>query len=97
MSPEHPGKADVDASLATRYETLRSIALGDAEVAPSGRGLAVLMYRGVAAWMQAWEDHAPPPMPERAQGTGFAAATIHPDVVRMLTEIAMTAARTTTR
>jgi hypothetical protein len=45
--------------LAQRYEDLRSWAMGGAATANPARGLAVLLRRGVPAWMQAWRQFAP--------------------------------------
>jgi hypothetical protein len=42
--------------LVRRYEDLRSWALGNAAAASAARGLAVLLRRGVPAWMQAWRQ-----------------------------------------
>jgi hypothetical protein len=38
----------------SRYESLRTHALPDADVTDSGWGLALFMRRGTVAWMEAW-------------------------------------------
>jgi DNA-binding transcriptional LysR family regulator len=75
-----------------RYEELRSTALG-VTAAGNGRGLALVMRYGVVAWMRAWASLvAPRPTPpeNRAQAQLPAAC---PEVVRVLAEMAMAAAR----
>jgi hypothetical protein len=45
--------------LTQRYEDLRSWAMGGAAAASPARGLAVLLRRGVPAWIQAWRQFTP--------------------------------------
>ena len=49
--------------LIVRYEELRRQVLG--RYGAHGQGLALLMRRGMCAWMQAWSQcaAAPPPVP----------------------------------
>ena len=41
-----------------RYEQLRSQALGELFPDVQGLGLAMFMRKGMAAWIQAWSEHA---------------------------------------
>jgi hypothetical protein len=55
------------AVLATGYETLRGVALG--QRAPSDGptlGFTLLVRQGVAAWIRAWATCRPPSIPEPA-------------------------------
>jgi hypothetical protein len=45
-----------------RYEELRKEALAD-QGAGAGLGLALLLRKGLAAWLRAWAQCAPPPAP----------------------------------
>jgi hypothetical protein len=75
-----------------RYEELRSTAVG-VTVAANGRGLALLMRYGVVAWMRAWASFvAPRPTPPEPKGQAQLPQAC-PEMVRVLTEMAMAAAR----
>ena len=55
-------------ALIARYEELRGQALGRPSVIPRGQGLALLLRRGMAAWMRAWAQCAPQlPTPPKEQ------------------------------
>jgi hypothetical protein len=58
----HPELASCAAGLRTGYEALRlqAVRLGP-EAAPPGRGLALLLARGLVAWMVAVQPLAPVP------------------------------------
>lgn len=49
------GKSD----LAQGYEDLRNWAVGASAAGSVARGLALLLRRGMPAWMQAWLRHTP--------------------------------------
>ena len=76
-----------------RYEQLRSAALGVVTAVANGRGLALLMRHGMAAWMHAWASCvAPrPPPPEQREQAPLPAA--HSEMVTVLLEMALAAAR----
>jgi hypothetical protein len=77
---------------AQRYETLRRAALGSATAVANARGLALLMRHGMAAWMRAWRRCAAPTrLPER--GARGAAPAVRPEMVAVLAEMALAAAR----
>lgn len=57
-----PARAPRNDGLIARYEELRRQVLG--RCGAHGHGLALLMHRGMRAWMQAWSQCvAPPPTP----------------------------------
>ena len=75
-----------------RYEELRSTALG-VTAAANGRGLALLMRYGVVAWMRAWASLvAPRPTPPESREQAHLPRAC-PEMVRVLAEMAMAAAR----
>mgnify|MGYP001608626822 CR=1 FL=1 len=76
-----------------RYEQLRSAALGIATAQANGRGLALLMRSGVAAWMQAWVSYTTP-RPPQPESTHRQLPAVCSGVVTILAEMAMAAART---
>jgi hypothetical protein len=84
-----------DPALLERYEELRAIALGTAPAMPRGRGLALLMRSGMAAWLRAWSSlpssHSRERIVERA--ARLPATAERPEVVTMLTEMVLSAAR----
>ena len=57
-----------DADLAEHYETLRRIALRDGP-GRAGLGAALLLSKGMAAWMRGWRACTPAP-PGHCQPTG---------------------------
>jgi hypothetical protein len=53
--------------LSQHYETLRAAALGEPTQAEFPQGLALLLCRGLPAWMHAWSQcvsATPPPVPQ---------------------------------
>jgi hypothetical protein len=59
----NPATASVDGhALAAQYEALRQDVVGKEGCRTVARGLALLMHRGMAAWMRGIEE-APPPVP----------------------------------
>jgi hypothetical protein len=52
--------------LVERYEELRRRALGAGTADGWRLGLAVLERQGLAAWIHAWDDVAPAPVPARS-------------------------------
>lgn len=55
--------------LADRYQEMRAFAVGSVPgVVP--HGVALLMRRGVPAWMEAWSLGASPPLPPRKVDAG---------------------------
>jgi hypothetical protein len=82
-----------EAFPAQRYEELRSAALGVATAAASGRGLALLMRQGMAAWMRAWASCvAPRPSPVEP-GKQAKPPAVCPELVTVLAQMAMAAAQ----
>jgi hypothetical protein len=74
-----------------RYEELRGVALGT--TAPvHGRGLALILRRGMVAWMQAWSECAPAASTRVQPRVPRAEAIPRPEVVALLTEMAISAA-----
>ncbi len=88
---EHGLGAGPEPFPAERYEQLRSAALGAVTAAANGRGLALLMRHGMAAWMHAWASCAAPRPPEPKELMQLPAAC--PEVVTVLAEMALAAAR----
>jgi hypothetical protein len=83
---------------AVDYEALRCAVLegtrGDRDV-----GLALLMRRGMAAWIRAWSTCAAPAVPteRRTQREALALpGSLRGDVTRLLVTMALTATRTET-
>lgn len=48
-----------NSDLAQGYEDLRNWAIGSSTGGGVARGLALLLRRGMPAWMQAWLQHTP--------------------------------------
>lgn len=76
--------------LAQRYEDLRMWAVGSAMATTAARGLAVLLRRGVPAWMQTWRQltlvkPTPSPTPAAPQppppGVGLEVARVLANMV----------------
>jgi tRNA(Met) C34 N-acetyltransferase TmcA len=88
---------EADAALVDRYEELRSTALGTTVGTSAIRGLAVLMHKGMATWIQTWsrliETRA---MPDSTSKSGQF-SPVYPEVVTMLAEMTMSAAREVSR
>ena len=77
--------------LARRYEDLRGWAMGSGATATPTRGLAVLLRRGVPAWMQAWRQFVPvkasaSPSPAAPQPTPLGAGL---EVARVLANMVL--------
>jgi len=61
------GRAEDGKDLAGRYEAVRAVALADGQRA--GLGAALLMSKGMAAWMRGWRACTPaPPGPVASAG-----------------------------
>jgi hypothetical protein len=92
----NPATASVDGhALAAQYEALRQDVVANEGCGFVARGLALLMRKGMAAWMRGIEE-APPPVPDDAPA---APAVQLPDgIERGLIDIvtAMALATTTT-
>ena len=78
------------AELAQAYETLRAQAVGQAP-AVTPRGLALLRRAGLAAWMRACAPLSPatPSAHPRDGGSPTPCGELHPELVRILTEMAL--------
>jgi len=76
--------------LVARYEELRAVALGASQVASSGRGLALLMRKGMAKWMDAWSSWTAPPRRDEHDHRG--AILEQDEFVMVMTEVAIAAA-----
>lgn len=87
---EHAPGTGPELFPAERYEQLRSAALGAVTAAANGRGLALLMRQGMAAWMQAWASCTVVPSPERSGPTQH--PVVRPELVAVLAEMAIAAA-----
>jgi hypothetical protein len=79
-----------------RYEDLRAIALGIPEVGLSSRGLALLMHKGMATWMNTWshltteqESTIRPNHRDKPRQP----ALVHSGLITMLAEMTLSAAR----
>jgi hypothetical protein len=79
-------------SLVEHYEVLRRVACGDAAVAGSSRGLALLMHNGMARWVQTLRRCAPPARAENDVRAESPASTAHSEMVTVLAEMTMAAA-----
>lgn len=78
-------------ALLERYEALRSHACLAAP-RPS-RELALLVDGGMATWMQAWSSLTAPSIPRRSALAGEAPTLACPELVTVLAEMAMAAAK----
>jgi hypothetical protein len=79
VSPRSSGE-----DLVGHYETLRHIALSEG-VSRGGLGAALLMAKGMAAWVRGWRACAPP-IPRPAAPVKSAPS---PDVVSVLAAMAL--------
>ncbi len=71
--------------MKTRYETLRRAALGLEPAAD--HGLALVIHRGLVAWMAVWAELEPAPAAAAAQSRVPAATA--PELVQALTTLAL--------
>ncbi len=79
--------------MTSRYEALRRAALG--KEPPAGHGLALVIHRGVSAWLRAWGELGTAPARPAAYFRGscpLPAANI-PELVQGLTTLALGAIR----
>jgi hypothetical protein len=86
----------VPASAAVDYEALRR-AVREGTRGDRDLGLAVLMRRGMAAWIRAWSTCAAPPTPNHqstARETLALPIGLRGDVTRLLVTMALTTTRT---
>jgi len=84
-SPGFPG------DLAQRYEELRSGVVGGRPDPGRGLGLAMLLTHGLPAWMTVWSNcfSEPAPRPSATHGTLPLHPSAHPEVVHLLTGMAL--------
>jgi hypothetical protein len=76
--------------LIVRYEELRRQVLG--RYGAHGHGLALLMRRGMCAWMQAWSQcvTAPPPVPTQVpDDQQTCPVELHREVATLLANMAL--------
>jgi hypothetical protein len=76
--------------LIARYEELRRQALG--QFGAHAQGLALFMHRGMRAWMQAWSQCVPAPLPLPAapsQDQETCPARLHTDVAMLLANMVL--------
>jgi hypothetical protein len=77
--------------LVDSYEQLRAVALG--VTAPAhGQGLALMLRRGMAAWMQGWSQCCAAACTRAQPRVQRSEAIARPEVVALLTEMAISAA-----
>ena len=74
-----------------RYEEARRAAVGVATRAANSLGLALLMRRGMVAWMRAWVSCTAAPPRQHTEPTQH--PTVSPEIVTVLAEMALAAAR----
>ena len=80
-----PSADDIEAG----YEALRTQAMGGRPV-ESPRGLALVLTRGLPAWVRAWAVSPPvPPVPVPAADRHVTTEGIGVEVVRVLTEMVL--------
>ena len=79
-------------SLTVRYETLRRAALGQEPT--GGHGLALVIHRGISAWMLAWgELDQDPARPTVSRADPNLSAVEIPELVQTLTSLVLGAVR----
>jgi len=84
-------QADVG-SLTARYESLRRSALG--QEPPGGHGLALVIHRGISAWILAWgELYQDPARSTVSRADPNLSAVEIPELVQTLTSLALGAIR----
>jgi hypothetical protein len=90
----NPGAADLDGhALAARYEALRQDSTASADRCHTVRGLALLMRKGMAAWIKGAGEE--PPARDRSMPRASAAMRMADGIERSLVEIVATMALTT--
>ena len=82
-----------DNNLCEHYEELRAQATGEYRCVATPRGLALLLRRGVPAWMLAWSDCAPvtgitAPRSTNDKGNGLL-DLLHSEVAALLVSMAL--------
>lgn len=92
MTAAAPGTSSGgDSELHHRYERLRSIALGEGAAGPGEAGLALLMRRGVRAWLEA-ALAAPPLVQSPPLSNGHRIPSdVRGELVRIVASMALTA------
>lgn len=80
-------------ALVRSYEELRAATLAATSAASHGHGLALLARSGMTAWMQAWSNCAASSPPERTEQAARAMASPCPEMVAVLAQMALAAAR----
>jgi len=84
--------------LIEHYEKIREVVLGRSLGGSSRWGQAVLVNRGVAAWMQAvgpWVAPLRPPPSAASVGTATVPPLVRQDLVHILSEAVLTVAQST--
>jgi hypothetical protein len=82
-------------ALADRYEDLRTVAVRAGGKPATGLGLALLLGRGSAAWIRAWERCPSSPKPEARPDPGpverdaILPPVLHTEVARVLAGMAV--------
>jgi len=90
--PTHDVGGEGGSTLVAEYEQLRSAALGTTATGWSGRGLAVLVGRGLAAWMQAaYAVPSSPPSPSASCPVTAVPEVAAPEMVTILTRMVLAA------
>lgn len=86
-----PTASATQQQIVDNYEQLRAVALG--VTAPAqGRGLALMLHRGMAAWMQGLSQYSAAACTQAQPRVQCAQTIARPEVVALLTEMAISAA-----
>lgn len=81
-----------DSTIVSRYEELRRQALGAADEAGRGSGLALFVRQGMKSWMQAWSQcgiGGPATSPTRTGPEEVSAMQLNREVVMILASMAL--------
>lgn len=82
-----------DSVLVERYEELRSTVTGTSIETSANRGLALLMHKGMATWMEAWSRLTGPKVQSDSTCEPGNSAKEYPGVVTMLAQMTLSVAR----